>query len=176
MELKKRPPAPLRVLYAVEDGLLVTILLVMILLAFSQIVLRNFANTGFVWGDALLRHLVLWIGMIGAMVATREDNHINIDILSVLVSPRKKVFVRIFTDAFTAFVCGVLTIASVRFLLEEADMGTIAFGNVPTWVAELILPIAFGVICLRYCVYLVQHTVQAIQGVVPTPDDQQEKA
>jgi len=66
----------------VEQTLLVTFLGFMILIAFLQIVLRNFFNTGLSGGDPLLRNLVLWIGFIGATLATREGKHINIDVVS----------------------------------------------------------------------------------------------
>jgi TRAP-type C4-dicarboxylate transport system permease small subunit len=56
----------------VEQTLIVTFLGCMILLAFLQIVLRNYFTTGLDWGDQLLRNLVLWIGFIGATLATKE--------------------------------------------------------------------------------------------------------
>ena len=50
-----------------ENIALVVMLGGMILLAFGQIILRNFLDTGFIWIDPLLRVMVLWIGMIGAL-------------------------------------------------------------------------------------------------------------
>ena len=66
----------------VEQILLVILLSSMIVIAFFQIVLRNLFSTGLTWGDPLVRNLVLWIGFIGAALATREGKHINIDIVS----------------------------------------------------------------------------------------------
>ena len=66
----------------VEQVLVTILLTMMILLAFSQIVLRNFFATGISWGDSLVRYLVLWVGFIGAAIATREGKHINIDVVS----------------------------------------------------------------------------------------------
>ena len=57
-------------IHRVEDALLVILLSLMILLAATQILLRNFFDLGFVWADPLLRALVLWLGLIGATVAT----------------------------------------------------------------------------------------------------------
>jgi TRAP-type C4-dicarboxylate transport system permease small subunit len=42
----------------IEGALLVFLLLVMLFMAFGQVVLRNIASGGLVWGDILLRHLV----------------------------------------------------------------------------------------------------------------------
>jgi len=69
-------------LYRVENGILVVLLLSMLAMAVFQIVLRNLFESGIVWGDILVRILVLWVGLAGAMVASRKGNHINIDILS----------------------------------------------------------------------------------------------
>lgn len=165
MQKPTRRPLILRILCGVEDTLLVSVLLTMIVFSFSQILLRNLANTGFAWGDAMLRYSVLWVGLLGAMVATREDNHINIDLVSQLIaSPRVRAAIRIVTDAFTATVCSLLTYASILFLRDEMTGNAKAFASVPAWYAEIILPIAFGVIALRYWVYLVMHVIQAVKG------------
>ena len=66
-----------------EDTLLVLILSAMILLAAGQIILRNFLDIGFIWGDELLRMLVLWLAVAGALAASRSDKHISIDVLNL---------------------------------------------------------------------------------------------
>jgi len=50
-----------------EDGILVVLLSVMILVAAAQILLRNFFDIGLSWGDQALRILVLWVGLMGAV-------------------------------------------------------------------------------------------------------------
>jgi TRAP-type C4-dicarboxylate transport system permease small subunit len=59
----------------------------MISLAFAQIVLRNGFDGGIVWADSLLRIMVLWIALIGAVVASRDQRHINIDLISRFLPP-----------------------------------------------------------------------------------------
>ena len=66
----------------IEQILLVILLSALILVAFSQIILRNIFSTGIDWGDAFVRSLVLWTGFIGATVAAREGKHISIDVVS----------------------------------------------------------------------------------------------
>jgi len=167
MSSQSKPPKILRVVYGIEDGLLVGTLSIIILLSFTQILLRNLAHTGLPWADALLRYLVLWIGLLGAMVATREDNHITVDIIPHYVSPRARVVLRIFTDAFAGTVCFLLTYSSLFFLRDEKAGADLAFGSIPTWIAELILPVAFGAIGLRFLVFFGLHIWQAVKGVPP---------
>jgi len=140
----------LRVLAVVEDGLLVALLVLLIVLSAAQIVLRNLFDTSLLWADPALRVMVLWIGMIGAMVATRFDKQISVDAVSRFLPPRWKAAARVFTDLFTAVVCAALAWSSARLILEDRAGGSEVIGSVPLWVCELVLPMAFGVIALRY--------------------------
>ena len=42
-----------------------------LVMALIQIVLRNVFDSGLLWAESFLRILVLWIAILGAMVATR---------------------------------------------------------------------------------------------------------
>ena len=150
----------LRIAASVEDGILVLLLMAMIALAGTQILLRNLLETGLEWGDPLLRVTVLWLGLLGAMAATRDDNHISIDIVSRFLPPRAKTASRLVTDLFTATVCGLLAYHGARFVLFEKEAGSLAFGFVPAWVCELIMPFGFGIIALRFCVSFVLRVRQ----------------
>jgi TRAP-type C4-dicarboxylate transport system permease small subunit len=134
-----------------EQTVLVISLSLMILIAFFQIVLRNLFETGLTWGDPLVRNLVLWVGFIGAALATKEGKHINIDVLSRWIPPRGKIFVEALTDLFSSFICALLTFAALKFIRNEVQMGNIAFPGIPSWIPEIILPITFGLMALRFC-------------------------
>ena len=62
----------------IEKILIYTLLLSVLVLSLSQIILRNIYDEGIVWMDALLRAHVLWIALIGAMLAVGEKRHISI--------------------------------------------------------------------------------------------------
>jgi len=137
-------------LYRVEDGILVGLLLVMIGMAVTQIFLRNLFESGIVWSDVLVRTLVLWVGLVGAMVASRQGNHINIDIIERYLPPRAKPVVNFIVELFTALICSAVAYFSLQFVQIEFADGGYVFGRVPAWVCESIIPFAFAVIALRY--------------------------
>lgn len=134
----------------VEQTLVVTFLGFMILLAFLQIVLRNFFFTGLDWGDQLLRNLVLWIGFIGATLATKEGKNINIDVVSRWLPSLGKNVVTLIIHLFSFFVCCGLTYAALKFIKNEVQMENTTFLNIPAWVPEMILPITFGLMTFRF--------------------------
>lgn len=134
----------------VEDFILVILLGTMIGMAAFQILFRNLFDAGLVWGDVLVRILVLWIGLVGAMVATRQDKHIRIDIISRYLPIGAKRIVDGIVKLFSAAVCALVAYYSMQFVLSEFTHGGLAFWNVPAWVCEAIIPVSFAVIALRY--------------------------
>jgi TRAP-type C4-dicarboxylate transport system permease small subunit len=134
----------------VEETLVVSFLGFMIFIAFLQIVLRNLFSTGLDLGDSLLRNLVLWIGFVGATLATKEGKHINIDLVSRWLPPIGKNVVTLITHLFSFLVCCALTYATLKFIRNEAQMGQKTFLDIPAWIPVMILPITFSLMTFRF--------------------------
>ena len=133
-----------------ENLILVGSLLLTIGIAVLQIFLRNLFDTGIVWGDSFLRITVLWIGMLGAMHASRDNNHISIDIGLRFLPERFQPWVEALAFIFAAVVCSIAAWYSLSLVQFEIEGGDIAFASVPVWLTQSIIPFAFGVIALRY--------------------------
>lgn len=138
------------VIAKVEQTLIVTFLSLMIVVAFLQIVLRNFFSTGLDWGESFLRNLVLWTGFIGATLATKEGKHINIDIVSRWLPSLGKNIVMLLVHLFSFSVCCLLTYAALKFIRNEAQMGNRTLLNIPVWIPEMILPVTFALMTFRF--------------------------
>ncbi len=138
------------ILYRVEDAILVGLLALMIGMSVTQIFLRNLFESGIIWSDVLVRILVLWVGLVGAMVASRQGNHITIDLLDRYLPTTAKPIVNFVVELFTALICSVVVYYSLVFVQMEFVDGGTAFAWVPVWVCEAIIPFAFSVIALRY--------------------------
>lgn len=138
-----------------EDGLLVLILSSMIVLAVFQIISRNLLGDGVVWIDPLLRTLVLWIGLSGAVVATRTDNHIRIDIFAKYFPKHILKYVQRLVYFFTLSICLLIAWHAARFVYSEYEYQTIAFSSVPAWVTALIIPVSFSLIAVRYALLII---------------------
>ena len=142
-----------------ETVVLVTVLALMVVFAFLQVVLRNIFNEGILWGDILLRHLVLWVGFIGASLATREKKHINIDLFSRFMSDRGKNIVHLFTNIFSVFICYLLADAGWTFVQDEKMMGAEIFAEIPVWYFQIIIPIGFFLMAFRFLVLSLENVI-----------------
>lgn len=142
-----------------EDGLLVLILAGMVILTVIQILMRNLADSSLLWADPLIRIGVLWIGLLGAMIATRKGEHIAIDILNYYGSERQVKWGRALGALVSAGVAMLMAWVSLAFVQLEFEDGITAFGALPAWPFELIMPLAFLVIGIRYLIILIFPSV-----------------
>ena len=137
-------------LLRIEDRVLVALLLIIIGMAVMQIILRNLFGSGIIWGDILVRILVLWIAMTGAMIASRRGDHINIDLLTRILPPKVRRLITGVVAMLTAGVCAVTAYYSFSFVSGEYTYGGRAFATMPVWVCAAIIPLGFTIIGMRY--------------------------
>lgn len=140
----------LRIISIIEDSLVVICLSGILMISIFQIILRNFFDSGLIWGDSLLSVLVLWLGLAGSIVASRQGKHINIDVLSQYASEKNRLIIKKSGYLFSAFICIIISYYSFIFVREEFFLGEEAFSSIPVWVTESIIPFAFGVMSIRY--------------------------
>jgi len=143
------------ILNKVEGALLITFLTVMVLMAFLQVVLRNVFSGGIPWADILLRHLVLWVGFLGAALAASRDRHISIDAFARMMTPRVRAGVRIVTNLFTIVVCYLLFDAARTFVQFEIEDQRELFAGIPEWYSAIIIPVGFGLLMIHFGVRLI---------------------
>ncbi len=147
----------------IEEILLVFLLALMVALGFLQIVFRNLVSIGIVWVDPVVRHLVLWIALLGASVATRKSRHIRIDVIPRLLSPSAQQRLRGALDLFSAGVCLLLVNPALHFLRDEYQAGKVLGLGIPMWAAQGIMPAILLVIGVRFLVQGVKNIMSAGQ-------------
>lgn len=149
-----------RLVAHLENFLLTIMLLSMLFLAFIQVILRDFFDSGLGWSDVLVRYMVLWIGFMGASLATKDDRHLRIDAFNKILPPKLIPFVEMFISFSCIVVGSFLTHAAYEFVLSEQMGGKALFGgSFQAWYLLTIMPIGFGMITFRYVLRLMEHVI-----------------
>jgi len=131
----------------------------MIVLAVGQIVLRQVFSTGIMWADELVRIIVLWLAMFGAIAAARDNRHIRIDALSHLLPVAAIRYLRIVVDLFAAVVCFILAWQAWRFLQLEIEFEDTVLIDTPAWMLHVVVPVAFLLVGYRFVVGVVARVM-----------------
>jgi TRAP-type C4-dicarboxylate transport system permease small subunit len=140
-----------------ETWLIVAILSGLILLGAAQIVLRNFFSIGFAWGDGLARLAVLWLGLLGALAASRDGRHITMGALARWFPGKLRTAAGVCADLFAAAVSAALAWYSWGFVSLSLEFGDTLLGDVPAWWLQTIMPVAFALMAMQFLVQAVKR-------------------
>ena len=136
-------------LAAAEGALLVALLAIMVTLAFAQVVLRHF-GLGLLWGETVLKHLVLWTGFLGAALAAKAEKHFAWEAAHVGAPAKWKPWLRLTANLSGAAITAILLDASWVYFKDDRASGTelmtVAGVVVPSWVAAAGIPLGFALV------------------------------
>ena len=94
-------------------------LLLLLILAITQVILRNFFELGFSNIDIVSRHLVLFVTFMGAALASEHSQHIKIDCINSLLKPSLKETLKIPLLIISAIICAGFFWYASQFWLDE---------------------------------------------------------
>lgn len=140
----------LKALHRFEDLLLAVLLSALVILAAAQIFLRLGFDEALSFADPVARALVLWVGLLGALAATREGKHISLDVLSARLHGPWKRAAQVAAALVGLIVCALLGWYSLALIALEREAASEWIAGVPSWVPQLILPVAFFAMALRF--------------------------
>lgn len=155
-------------LHHIEDAALVAVLMSMLGLAVYQIILRNTLGYSLPWIDPLNRVGVLWIALLGSMIGTRRDNHIKIDLVSQMLPLWISRWVMRLVSLISSLALAVLAWHSWRLVADERLWSNATVAGIDTWQLQLIMPVAFAIMSLRYAIMVFRPVVTP--STLPIPD------
>lgn len=130
-----------------ENLLLAALLGAMIALPLIEILLRQ-CSSGIPSAPDFLRHLTLWVGMLGGAMAARDGRLLALATGHALATGQRR-FAAQAAGAVGVAVSALLCVASARFVLEERAAGTTMAYGIPVWLMQLPLPVGFAAIAIR---------------------------
>jgi TRAP-type C4-dicarboxylate transport system permease small subunit len=98
-----------------------TILALMVVLVFTNVVLRYGFNSGITLSDELSRFLFVWLIFVGAFLTMRDNAHLGVNGAVKLLPPRGKVAIKIFGDVLTLACCLLLAYGTTIHILDNMD-------------------------------------------------------
>ncbi len=99
---------------------------------------------------AIVQYFTLWVGFLGAAIAAREDQLLQLATGNLLPEGRFRDAARVFTGFVSATVATVLCWASVSLVANERSGGNEILGPLEVWMAQLVLPVGLALLALRH--------------------------
>lgn len=90
------------------EWFLITLLGVMIVLVFGNVVLRFVFNSGIVFSEEVSRFVFMWLTLIGALVVMKENAHLGMSSVVDRLGEKGQRVCRFLADALTMACCALL--------------------------------------------------------------------
>ena len=147
-----------RIMDKILSYIVAILLVAMSGVVFGNVISRYFLNATWGWYEEVSRFLLIWIVFLGAVVAMIRSDHLGIDLLSIVFSPRICRAMKIVTDL-------LLLIALVIMCLGAWDMAIDSLAS--GWVASSV-PIPYGWV---YMIGPVSAALMFVQTLIKTAGD-----
>ena len=132
-----------------EDVAAGLVFVLMAALPLAEIVTRWFVPTGIPGSLDLVKHLTLWVGFLGAAIAAREGKLLAMATGALIPEGTFKRVANVVTAMVTAAVAGLLVWGGIELVMTTREQGSTIGRDIPTWIAQLVLPVGLAVIAVR---------------------------
>jgi len=132
-----------------EDIFAIGIFTIMALLPFLESFTRLFGILSVPASQVIVQHLTLWIGFIGAILATRQNKLLALTHKPLFVDEEKFHLGRYIAKLLTFLVLISLAWGSWKLLKVEMEYPIDIAPSIPRWLAIMVMPFAFVLMSIK---------------------------
>lgn len=119
-------------------------------LAIVQVILRYVFDTIIFWSEEAVIYLIIFSTFVGAAITLRHNEHVNVDILGLLLGERGKRYLAVLGASIIVIYCAIIGAYGWVWLTEPGLRNTLTPAlKLPLWVVGLSLPIGITLMFIR---------------------------
>jgi len=132
------------------EWIVMSMLALMVILVFGNVVLRYGFNSGITFSEEVSRFLFMWVVFVGAVLTLRDNAHLGVHMVTKLLPLSGKKACKLISDAATLACCGLITIGGWNIVqLELANIAPIS--GIPlgvVFIGLLVCSIGMGILLI----------------------------
>jgi TRAP-type C4-dicarboxylate transport system permease small subunit len=111
------------------EVILVTIVVLQAVLLMASVLFRYLFNSPIIWGDEIVRYSLIWMTFVGAAMATKEKQHIQVDVIDTMLPKLGRKMANWFVDVVVVGFMVFLIYYGIRMTDFQRGM----FGETLSW-------------------------------------------
>jgi TRAP-type C4-dicarboxylate transport system permease small subunit len=111
------------------EFMLVTIVVLQAVLLMASVLFRYLFNSPIIWGDEIVRYSLIWMTFVGAAMATKEKQHIQVDVIDMVLPKLGQKITNWFVDVVIVGFMVFLIYYGIRMTDFQRGM----FGETLSW-------------------------------------------
>jgi len=148
------------ILYKISKIFITTSLAVIVILVFSQVVLRYVFHFGISWSQEITIYILIWMLLIGCSMGLRDGEIVSLNIFKEKLPKKNAVYISIFTDILLVVFFLIGIIANDK-IIERSSKQLSPILHIPmSWIA-----ISFTISFLMAILYSLNHIIELLKEV-----------
>lgn len=127
----------------IASALMALALFAMVMMPLLEATGRKLAGTGIPGATGWVQHLTLWLGLLGAILATFRGRHLAVATAEILHTKQFSAHLHFVVGTGTVGILLCLTWASAMLVKSQMESPEALGGWLPIWVAQTAMPISF---------------------------------
>lgn len=160
-----------RILTNIENGIAAITLGAAAIIAIVSVILRYVFDSSLIWSQEAVIFLIIFSSFIGAVIALRHNEHVGVNVLSLVAGTRGKWVLASLGSLITVIYCVILG-GLAWFMVTQPGARSITTPtlNLPLWLVELAVPIGLTLMFLR----ALETLYRTVRGTPAFPDSARE--
>lgn len=152
----------------IESGALVLSLAVMVIVIFTQVVMRYVFNNSLSWSEEFARYLFVWFSWIGVSAGLKDGEHLKVEIFAAALDKRglikSKEILNMLVSLVWLSTTVIVTYYGIEVVIKQMDLKVLTPAmRMPVWLGYLSIPACSGVVGIRLIAKIV-NSVKVLLG------------
>ena len=143
----------------ISEGILAFLLASMLCLVLLNVILRYGFGTGISASEELSRTFFVWIVFLGAVIATRDRSHLNVDSLVASLPRQGRIFCAFLSDLIVIVCCALIFMGTWRQHEVSASTLSMVVGMPMIWLYGVgyVVSIGIGLLTVIHLIRLISR-------------------
>ena len=140
-----------RLIYDADEILAAIVLVVMLAIAFVNVIGRQLANLPISFTDELTSKLFVLFSLLGASIAAKRGTHLGLTIVTDAIPEKIRKIILMTGFVLAVTFCLILTFYGIKMTVYEFEMGqTTLTMQWPEWIFGMFIPVGAAFCTIRF--------------------------
>ncbi len=146
----------------VEHNALVISLAIMVVVIFTNVIMRYIFNNSLSWSEELARYLFVWFSWLGVSAGLKDNEHLRVELLSVALAKRGLVKANEILSIIVALIwlatTAIVAYYGVEVLMSQIELNVVTPAmRMPVWIGYLSVAACSVIVGIRLIANIVGH-------------------
>lgn len=149
-----------KIINKIEENALTISLAIMVVVIFTNVVMRYIFNNSLSWSEEFARYLFVWFSWLGVSAGVKDNEHLRVEILSMALAKRGLIkadeAIKILVSLVWIATTWIVAYYGIIVISAQIEMNVLTPAmRIPVWIAYLSIPFCSFIVGIRLVINII---------------------